>query len=387
MPQPDQTLGFAAKQLAKRVLPKRVVAAARHRMPEPVRQRLRTKVGGTAPAAACPLPRAFLNRDDKGRVPDFCYPLDDPQWVSPDEATLMLDDDVVLGFVTSGPSGEQAWSIPWWVMKNHHVANLTLDGTPYLVTLCEACAGGGVYDPVVEGRRLRFRVEGVYDGLPFIIDDGFGSLWSMIDAKPLHGRAVSGGPLPWSPYVNEPWVVWRERYPETRVAHGVGEPRDGHGSAHLSPVHDDEEAFYFPDDPDIGAEDDRLPRISLVVGVEMGDARVAYPLDRLHDAGGVLNVDVADRPVAVVSKPGSFFAIVFDRRVRGRTIELGWTAGTDAESSSPTLTDEVTGSTWDLWGMCIAGELTGEHLAAVHGGVHKWFGWVRSGPATEVWPG
>src|ERR1700722_1211494 len=49
-------------------------------------------------------------------LPDWCTPLDDPRWVTPSEASLMRDEDPILGFEAAG----RMWAIPWWVMKNHH---------------------------------------------------------------------------------------------------------------------------------------------------------------------------------------------------------------------------------------------------------------------------
>lgn len=57
--------------------------------------------------------------------------LDDPRMVPASEADWIDDDDIVLGFVHS--SGE-AHAFPIAQMTFHHVANITVAGTPYLVT-------------------------------------------------------------------------------------------------------------------------------------------------------------------------------------------------------------------------------------------------------------
>src|SRR5690242_10762267 len=108
-------------------------------------------------------------------LPDWATPLDDPRWVTPSEAVLMRDQDTVLGFEAAG----RVWAIPWWVMKNHHVANLTLEDRPFLVTLCEACVAGGVFDPMIDGRRAWFQNNGWYSHGALMSDDLSGSLWLM----------------------------------------------------------------------------------------------------------------------------------------------------------------------------------------------------------------
>ena len=57
--------------------------------------------------------------------------LDDPRMVSVSEVDWIDDDDIVLGFVHA--SGE-AHAFPTAQMSFHHVANITVAGTPYLVT-------------------------------------------------------------------------------------------------------------------------------------------------------------------------------------------------------------------------------------------------------------
>lgn len=57
--------------------------------------------------------------------------LDDPRMVPVSEVDWIDDDDIVLGFVHA--SGE-AHAFPTAQMSFHHVANITVAGTPYLVT-------------------------------------------------------------------------------------------------------------------------------------------------------------------------------------------------------------------------------------------------------------
>src|SRR5262245_48413304 len=85
----------------------------------------------------------------------FFNPLNDARWVEARRADHMRADDIVLGFQAGGG----AWALPWWVMKNHHVANLTLDTKPVLFTFCENCSSGAAFDPVLDGQRLVFRLE------------------------------------------------------------------------------------------------------------------------------------------------------------------------------------------------------------------------------------
>src|ERR1700682_2528221 len=79
---------------------------------------------------------------------DWVLPLNNPEWRASSDADHMKRDDPVLGLYRHGKS----WAIPWWIIKNHHVANLTLEGQPLLIAFCEICSSGIALDPVVNGR-------------------------------------------------------------------------------------------------------------------------------------------------------------------------------------------------------------------------------------------
>jgi Protein of unknown function (DUF3179) len=313
----------------------------------------------------CTIPGADVWAPDKV---DWCTPLDEPMWVAAADATLMRDDDTVLGFEAAG----RIWAIPWWVMKNHHVANLTLEEQPFLVTLCEFCVAGGVFDPVADGRLLHFRVTGWYRGSPLMVDDNTGSLWALVNAQPLQGEATSIGRLPKRPIVHATWAEWRAMYPETRVVHGIGEPRDGHGAKHSAPDHSKSS---------VKARDRRLGALDLVVGLELGAGR-AYPLTSLHGVGGIVDDVFEGRPIVVVTRPRSWLAVAFEAQLDGEPVGLAWD---DRENGQPILVDARTGSRFDLWGLGVTGKWEGRRLPYVLSALKKWAVWAGMYPETELW--
>src|SRR5438132_13074431 len=61
-------------------------------------------------------------------------PLNDPVWT--DAYEHLRDDDPVIGLYLN----RQARALPWWIMKNHHVANLAFDDMPVLVRFARCAA-------------------------------------------------------------------------------------------------------------------------------------------------------------------------------------------------------------------------------------------------------
>jgi hypothetical protein len=259
------------------------------------------------------------------------------------------------------------------VMKNHHIANLTLEGEALAVTLCEYCVAGGVFDPIVSGHRYRFRVTGWYRSSPLMMDDVTGSLWSLVNAQPLQGPALAAGRLPKRPIVHATWAQWRAMYGDTWVVHGEGEPRTGHGAECFSPEHEVKRTKY---------EDTRVAARDLVVGVEIDGSTCAYPLDALHAEGGIVEDVLAGRPIVVVGLPGTWMAVSFERELEGVPLELSWD---ESEEPRRHLVDAASGSRFDLWGLCVDGPHAGQSLSYVPSALKKWMVWAIVNPGSRVW--
>jgi Protein of unknown function (DUF3179) len=299
----------------------------------------------------------------------FFTPLNDARWVEAARADHVRADDIVLGFQAGGG----AWALPWWVMKNHHVANLTLGGKPILITFCENCSSGGAFDPVVDGRRLLFRLEGAYKGTIMLQDEAGGSLWTGFDGTAIHGPH-KGRALGQLPLVQCRWDEWLAAQPATLVLSGEGETREGHGSG--------KDPGEVEANGHIGVSgtlvhlDERLPHNEMVLGVTVGEAARCYPLRRLARNGSVLNDTLAGQPIVVISRPGSLMALAFLSRLEDRSLVL--------RTRGEELVDEQTGSVWDLSGRAVAGPLAGRQLAYTPSAVHEFYIWASFHPDTEI---
>ena len=299
----------------------------------------------------------------------FFNALNDARWVEAPRADHMRADDIVLGFQATGG----AWALPWWVMKNHHVANLTLDGKPVLITFCENCSSGGAFDPVLDGDRLHFRLDGAYKGTIMLQDEPGGSLWTGFSATAIHGPH-KGRTLDQLPLVQCRWDEWLAAQPGTLVLSGEGESREGHGSG--------KDPGEVEANGNIGVSgtlvhlDERLPHNEMVLGVNVGDAARCYPLQQLARNGRVLNDTLAGQPIVVISRPGSLMALAFLSRLEGRSLAFG--------ARGDEIVDEQTGSVWDPAGRAVAGPLAGRQLAFTPSAVHEFYIWASFHPETEI---
>lgn len=317
-----------------------------------------------------PLKHMRRLRDKHGNHHHFSHPLVEPRWVDVAHAAHMRADDPVLGLHFD----QQAWALPWWIMKNHHMANLVLNGRPVYVALCERCSSAAAFDPVINGKLHTFRLEAIYNGTIMAIDHETQSLWAGFTGESLHGP-MQGTIMQRLPLVQCSWQEWQAVYPQTLVPDGAGEPRDGHGSDQ------------YPGAPGMGEGmaktlayiDDRLPHNALVLGVQvMGHCR-CYPLSVLAQVGHVLNDTLGGQDIAVFCKPGSLWAIAFQRKLDDQGLTFRSTTGG--------IVDENTGSLWHIDGHAISGRLAGRRLQYVFSGIEEFYIWAAFHRDTEIYEG
>lgn len=297
-------------------------------------------------------------------------PLNDPPTVPADRAAHMRDDDAVLGVALGG----EALAYPWWVVDNHHFVNDTVGGRALAIAFCEVCTSATAFDPVVDGRRLWFRLGYVFNGTNAFTDDETASVWSPYLAMALEGP-LRGTRLDRLPLAQMEWAAWRELHPDTRVVVADEREREGHGSSRTP---GSAEASH-PFQKSVARWDERLPFNTLVLGVVGEHAEKVFPLEYLAGRGGVVNDTLGAEPIVVLHHvaSGSYGALAFSRRVDARTLTFEATAAGLAR-------DEETGSRWTFEGEAVDGPLAGTRLRFVASHVSEFYVWGAHFPDIEI---
>jgi hypothetical protein len=294
-------------------------------------------------------------------------PLNKPDWRTGKDAHFMHDDDTILGLKL-----DQAWALPWWVMKNHHAANLELDGERIYVAFCEACSSGAAYKPFVDGKLHTFHPVGHYNGSNLMSDFETGSLWAPFNGECIYG-SLKGKTLTRIPLFQSSWKDWLTLHPDSFVAFEPPRAREGHSRGAQ------------PGGPGIGSTftktllrplDNRLPINKLVLGVSLHGKSRAYPLDVLDRKGAVLNDTIANEQIVIFHKPNSILASAFFSK-------SGETALTFFSANEKIL-DRETGSVWSVIGEAEEGPLKGTKLTYVFSGIDEWYIWAAYHPDTDI---
>ncbi|HEX2620804.1 MAG TPA: DUF3179 domain-containing (seleno)protein [Phototrophicaceae bacterium] len=82
------------------------------------------------------------------------------------------------------------YTFPMAVVLCYNVLQGEIDNQPWMMTFCNACNTGMVFNPVVDGQTLHFQRRGSYDGLLLIWDEETDSYWQHITGECLYGASA-----------------------------------------------------------------------------------------------------------------------------------------------------------------------------------------------------
>jgi Protein of unknown function (DUF3179) len=236
---------------------------------------------------------------------------------------LLPGDDLVVGAVLDG----QAHAYPLDLLSFHEVVN---DG-PVAVTWCPLCRTALAFERNVRGRRLTFGVSGLLlHANQVLYDRESGSLWSQLASRAISGRYLGTRLRPVA-LAQLTWAEWRRGHPDTLV---VSIRHDQYASRFTHPyTYVDARGEELSSDPYPGYDQKvnvyygntvgRLRGSTLVLGVRIGGAAKAYPLDLLRRPTSDV---VAGHRLRIVPNPDALAAAVFEHGRRVAATPAYWFA-------------------------------------------------------------
>ena len=264
--------------------------------------------------------------------------------------------------------GDHARAYPILTMGYHHVVNDTVGGVPIAMTYCTLCHSGVAWDPVVNGRRLHFRLAGINNGNALLRDEETKSVWQQSTGEAVYGplkgthlKMIHSDELSFALWqreqpggdVLEPDAAWAKEY----------DGRDWETQVEKTPT--------MVDTKRSGIAPHRL-----MLGVEAGGKYKAYPVDTVLGAKFIQD-RIDDSPVLIrVGNDGASIRMFNPE-------ELTFTPG----EGGGLIHDTETGSGWNFEGCAVQGRLSGRCLKTVDAYKDYWFDWMNHHPETAVYKG
>ncbi len=195
--------------------------------------------------------------------------------------------------------------------------------------------------------------------------------------------------MPFIPASIISWADFKEANPDSLVLSrdtGFDRPYGSNPYAGYDRV--DRPPFLFE-----GDIDGRLLPKERVAAINIGDVSAAFPFPLL-ETERVVNYPVNGTDVVVFFKPGTVSAL--DRALIIDSDDVGATGVFDANLDGQKLTfslkndrfvDDQTGTSWNILGEALEGEMAGKSLTPIVHGNHFWFAWGAFNPDTLIYKG
>lgn len=248
------------------------------------------------PAPTFDVSRAVL--EDYGK--DFSPPRLDVHAMQPLsdalKAAQVAPDDRLMTFEIA----DRLYAVPMTTVLAYNVIQGQFDdGQSWMMTFCNACNTGVVFEPTLDGRLLHFQRRGAYDGLMLIYDEETGSFWQHIRGECLYGPSAgetipmitATRPMTAAEAANYSAQVWLPVHELT--------PQQQHFSRAMEKMRATPERVEASIAASIGPEDKRRPRFELGLGVWEGKHGLFVPLSTLHMRDNVVMTTFSGRELLV----------------------------------------------------------------------------------------
>lgn len=268
--------------------------------------------------------------------------------------------DLQLQVIGLDHGGEQK-AFPVNMVTFHHQIVDSIGDLPVWVTYCGLCRSGRVYDLNVDGMTLDFTLVGAISFNATFEDNQTGTWWRQETGEAAKGK-LKGRVLEDVGFEQMTLGNWLQKHPDSKVLQY--DPKFTRPYTFVAKLHNFEAtkpAWHMQETP------------AMVIGLELGGEAKGYDLDQLKGRG-VVNDEVGSTPVVLVTDTAKTSAFVYSRDCEGQVLDFA--------VSEAGMSDTQTGSQWDWFGVCVAGEMQGKQLSQLQSYQQYVRSWIEFHPTT-----
>ena len=219
--------------------------------------------GETATEWSIPRSEVFDGGPGKDGIPA----LENPNFVSAQNVSVLLDTDLVLGF----KNGEDVRAYQHIILDWHEIINDNIGDASLAITYCPLTGTGIGWNRVINGKETTFGVSGLLYNTNLIpFDRETNSNWAQILNTAVNG-SLDGKEIDLIMLVETNWKTWKTLYPNTKV---VGLNTGFSRTYGISPYGDyntNNNRFLFP-----VPKDNRLPSKDKIHAIISNNKAKAY---------------------------------------------------------------------------------------------------------------
>ena len=317
-----------------------------------------------------------------GPAPDGIPPIDEPKYVSVDEAAYLQPQDSVLVLEIDG----DARAYPAHIMIWHEIVNTEIGGVPVTISYCPLCNSAVAFERThADGTVMDFGTSGLlYNSALVMYDRQTATLWTHFDGLAVHG-VMAGNQLELLPVSTVSFGDFAAAHPDGLVlSRDTGDARQ-YGVNPYPGYDNGGNGLVQPADFDSSV----APGLTRVLAVRSEES-VALVHSKLAEER-VVQFEADGRQLVAFLLPGTASALDENLIAFGR--DVGATGLFVPQVDERQLTfepvddgfrDLETGSHWNIFGIADNGELAGSRLEPVEHLDTFWFSIAAYRPDTRL---
>lgn len=195
------------------------------------------------------------------------------------------------------------YTFPMTAVLSYNVIQGQIGDQPWIMTFCNACNTGMVFNPVVDGKMRHFQRRGSYDGLLLIWDEETNSYWHHVTGHCLYGASAGQhlGIITTTRQMTVAEVL--ARISASVLLTSILSPEQEKLSRMMEKMRANPDKVESGIISTIREEDTRRPRFELGLGVWNLTDSIFFPLAVLYAHDRVLITEFGERPLLVYQQP------------------------------------------------------------------------------------
>lgn len=203
----------------------------------------------------------------------------------------------------------QLMAFPIATVVCYNVIQGQLNDQAWMMSFCNACNTGMVFNPNLNGKTLRFHRRGSYNGLLLIWDDVTDSYWHHITGEALHGDSVGKQleVLTTTRHMSAEQALAAQA--DARVLLTTPSEDEANFSLLMQKMRKKPDKFVSPAIDILVYEDTRLPRFDLGLGIWNNDESTYYQVTLIYANNNLLVTEFQGRSIVIYQAPDSISPI------------------------------------------------------------------------------
>ena len=308
---------------------------------------------------------------DGGPGRDGIPSIDNPEFTNIDDASYLLDDDLVIGI----SEGATIKAYPHPILDWHEVVNDGANNKDFTITYCPLTGSAIMWMRNGPLSATTFGVSGLlYNSNLIPYDRETRSNWSQMRLQCVNGPLI-GTEIQTGKIVETTYKTWKEMFPSSKLlSTNTGFARQ-YGVYPYGTYKSDDELI-FP----VSNEDNRLPKKTRVLGLIVGNETIAFPVNNFKQGVDIQNISFGGEKFVVAGSSDKNFAVAFKSKLSDGA-ELQFTA---VQNELPIIMVDGEGNKWDIFGRVTAGPRSGQSLDQAKAFIAYWFAWAAFYPNSLI---